>query len=339
MLKGYKKIFFLGISVLYSFSCPAQFIDDIPLFDDTSPKVAAETPEKTASSEQSKDEQSEPDLGRTAKPRNRIIITPPPLPEVGFALQNEPSVPKIPAEASPTPVVNSRQESIYLPPTDKTEAGISLPPKMTSVHDVHQFDIEGFYLGMQPKAVLQIALQKGYKLQKSKKALPLFQTSYYEILCRRQGIYNPSNIRACIRQMGQKNRQDYIEEMVLVKPGTHEMFDIKFTSYATDNEAYQIIYANKGDNSLNFTPVNLAKKLNRKEAFFNAVFSRYGYPDDSNQLIWGTKEDAYMQVTMAGSAYDAIIKLVDRNLSDADYFEAVDWKENQKTLYHFGFDE
>ena len=218
MLKGYKKIFFLGISVLYSFSCPAQFIDEIPLqFEETSPKVSTETPEKTAPAEQSKEQQSKPDIGRGAKKRDRIILTPPPLPEIGFDLSDKPSVPETPTEASPVPVVNSRQESIYLPPSDKAGGGIPSPLKMTHVHDVHQFDIEGFYLGMQPKAVLQMALQKGYKLQKTKKALPLFQTSYYEILCRRQRIYNPSDIRACIRQMGQKNRQDYIEEIVLVK--------------------------------------------------------------------------------------------------------------------------
>ena len=65
----------------------------------------------------------------------------------------------------------------------------------------------------------------------------------------------------------------------------------------------------------------------------------YGYPDDNKELIWGVKEDAYMQVSMSGSAYDATIKLVDMKLSHEDYFEAADWKADQGSPYHFGFAE
>ena len=336
------KVFFLGISMLYSFSCPAQFIDDIPLFEESDSEVSSEkkTQDEVSKSASKPVQKPEPNLGRKAIPLNEIIVTPNPLPKIGFGLDNKKFGSEIPEkEATSSVPVNTREQGIYLPPADKTEAVPAQPSQHTNVHDVRQFDIEGFYLGMQPKAVLQTALQKGYKVAKTKKALPLFQTSYYETQCRQMGIHNPTDVRFCIRQFGQKNQQDYIEEIVLTKPITHESFYFKFTSPGTGNEAWKIVYANKGDHSLNFTPVNLSKKLNRKEAFFNAVFARYGYPDDSKQLVWGAETDAYMQVSMMGSAYDATITLVDRNLSDEDYFEAVNWKENQKTLYHFGFDE
>ena len=42
-----------------------------------------------------------------------------------------------------------------------------------------------------------------------KKGIPLFQTSYYETLCRQSGIYMPDKIRACIRQYAQNKDQDY----------------------------------------------------------------------------------------------------------------------------------
>ena len=84
---------------------------------------------------------------------------------------------------------------------------------------------------------------------------------------------------------------------------------------------------------------NLVKKLNRKEAFFNAVFEMYGYPDDNEHMIWGVKEDAYMQVSMTGTAYDAAIKMEDVALSNEDYFAAVDWKADQEPVHHFGFTE
>ena len=64
-----------------------------------------------------------------------------------------------------------------------------------------------------------------------------------------------------------------------------------------------------------------------------------GVATQSKELIWGTKEDAYMQVSMMGSAYDAAIKLVDTKLSDEDYFEATDWKADHEPFYHFGFTE
>ena len=73
--------------------------------------------------------------------------------------------------------------------------------------------------------------------------------------------------------------------MVLEKKVTRESFQILFSSPATGNEVYQIIYHNNGDNSLNFTRPNLAKKLNRKEAFVNAVLNLYGNPDDSEKWI------------------------------------------------------
>ena len=167
----------------------------------------------------------------------------------------------------------------------------------------------------------------------------MFQTSHYEILCRQKGIHAPERVRTCIREYGQSNQQDYVEEIILAKKSTKEAFAFKFTSPATGNKAYQIVYQNKGDNSLNFTPVNLSKKLGRKEAFFNAVFDMYGYPDDSKQLLWGVREDAYMQISMAGSAYDAVIKLVDTKLSNEDYFAASDWKADQETPYRFGFNK
>ena len=64
-----------------------------------------------------------------------------------------------------------------------------------------------------------------------------------------------------------------------------------------------------------------------------------GVATQSKELIWGTKEDAYMQVAMVGSAYDASVKFVDTQLSNDDYFAATDWKENQGSPHHFGFAE
>ena len=340
MFGGYKKILFLSISICCAFPVSAQFIDDIPLFEETNEPALTEKTEAPTSlvvTPKTEGKKPEPNIGRRAIPLDKVVLTPDPLPEVSIDLSDRISPAVVPVQ--PEVPVNTRQEGIYIPPGDKTDIVPASPSNFANVHDVRQFDIEGFYLGMSPKAVLQQAQQKKYFISKIKKTLPLFQTSHYDALCRQSGIRAPEKVRDCIRQYAQKNQQDYVEEIVLTKKLTKESFRFAFTSPATGNEAYLITYQTKGDNSLNFMPANLSKKLNRKEAFFNAVFNMYGYPDDNKELIWGVKEDAYMQVSMTGSAYDATIKLVDMQLSNEDYFSARDWKEEQPSLYHFGFAE
>ena len=341
-----RSIFFSYISILCAFSSSAQFIDDIPLFEET-PKTVAESEKKEApdslvmapkkEEEIVEEKKPEPNIGRRAIPLDKVVLTPDPLPEVSIDLRDK--VPHATVQPEPNTPANTRKEGIDIPPAGRIEMAPSKPSQFANIHDVRQFELEGFYLGMPPKAVLQTAHLKGYFVSKIKKAVPLFQTTHYETLCRKSGIYAPEMIRTCIRHHAYNNKQDYVEEIILTKKITHESFHFYFTSPATGNETYQIIYQNRGDSSLNFTQQNLSKKLSRKEAFFSAVFNLYGYPDDSKELIWGTTKDAYMQVSMSGSAYDVTIKLVDIQLSNEDYFAASDWKAEQEPLYHFGFAE
>ena len=349
MLRGLKSILFLSISMCYAVPCYAQFIDDIPLFDDVKETkkeekkappekpVTAPKPEQTPAPSPNVEapKPPEPNIGRKAIPLDKLVLTPAPLPEVSIDLQDNVSSEPLPNQ--PPPRVNTRQESITIPPMDNGET--PQPSALVNVHDVRQFDIEEFSLGMLPKEVVRTAIRKGYKLIKAKKAIPLFQTTHYDTLCRQSGVYVPDKLRDCIRGYAQQNKQDYVEEIILEKKATRESFQFNFTSPATGNELFRIVYRTRGDNSLAFTRPNVVKKLNRKEAFFNAVFNMYGYPDDNNKLVWGSPEDAYMQVSMSGSSYDGTIILNDTKLSNEDYFAASDWKAETETPYHFGFDE
>ena len=336
MLKGLKRIFFLSISICYAVPCFAQVIDDIPLFGDVS-ETKKEAPVPTSKPQSpvpvASPKSNEPNIGRKAIPLDKLVLTPDPLPEVSIDLRDK-LPPQIVSE-QPVQLVNTRQEGILFPPSEKDDSSQS--SQFTNVHDVRQFDIEEFSLGMSPKDVARTAVRKGYKVINVKKAIPLFQTTHYDTLCRQAGVYIPEKLRDCIRGYAQKNKQDYVEKIILEKKATRESFQFNFTSPATGNELYRIIYQTKGDNSLAFTRPNVVKKINRKEAFFNAVFNMYGYPDDNKELLWGSKEDAYMQVAMIGSSYDATIILNDTRLSNEDYFAATDWKEQTGTPYHFGF--
>ena len=344
MLGGYKNILFLSISMCYAVPCFAQFIDDIPLFGEAPVSATAEK-EAPASlvmtpkpkEERPQENKPEPNIGKKGIPLDKVVLTPDPLPEVSINLKDKPQIPLTTVEQQRP--INTRQEGIVISSTNKPSPQKEQSSQFTTFHDVRQFDIEGFYLGMPPKEVIRMANQKGYKIDKTKKASPLFQTTYYDTLCREAGLHNPTAIRSCIREYAKSKNQAYVEQILLTKKATHESFQFIFTSPATGNEAYQIIYHNKGDNSLNFTHPNLVKKLSRKEAFFNAIFEMYGYPDDKDLLVWGSPKDAYMQVSMVGSSYDATITLVDMKLSDEDYFEATDWKADNTPNYHFGFAE
>ena len=104
---------------------------------------------------------------------------------------------------------------------------------------------------------------------------------------------------------------------------------------------YKIVYLNKGDSSLNFTRINLAKKQLRQKEFWDAVFEKYGYPDsyskDGSQYFWGVQNDAYMTAYMNGSDYDAYMIVEDVHLSNEDYWEAEDIETERPPKNKFSF--
>ena len=118
-----------------------------------------------------------------------------------------------------------------------------------------------------------------------------------------------------------------------------ESIEFSFTSPATDNRVWKIHYENKGDNSLNFTRANTRKKLDRQEAFLNALFDKFGPPDNSKEYIWGYEDDAFMRAGMYGSNYDAYITLTDADLEYEDSLQAKEWLDEAKPFEHFGFED
>ncbi len=101
----------------------------------------------------------------------------------------------------------------------------------------------------------------------------------------------------------------------------------------------KILYVNKGDNSLNFTRINEAKKKLRKKEFWAAIYDKYGYPDTKQEYgyIWGDPSKAYIQVYMSGSNYDGFIVMEDIALSSEDYWEAQDVEDERPPRNTFAF--
>ncbi len=347
-------IVLFGVSTAY-----AQAVDDIPLFFDeeeekpvvipkkTTPKpVVAQTkpvvpktqPAPTVKPISFSKNPTTPNIGRNAEPLKQVGLLPPPAPELVFGISQ--SAPVLPQNL-PQKVVNNRTESInlQLSPQISNNVPYSSSHGLNSVADVRGFELEGFYLGMTPDEVVQLARENGYKVLSSKKGISKFRAGYYESICKSKKIYLPADIRACIDNLSQQNDTTYLSELKISRPKTRDYMEFYFTSPSTDNRLWKIFYQNKGDNSLNFTRINTQKKLDRKEAFLNAVYNKFGHPDNGEKLIWGSENDAYMQIGIYGSDYDAHIILTDVLLSDEDYFEAEDWLQENKPFVRFGFED
>ena len=204
-------------------------------------------------------------------------------------------------------------------------------------HDVHEFELSGLMLGMYPDEVAEIMSEMGFKRTQVKYAIPMFRSAFYEQNCRDRRVHPLKEMRLCIERQADRDNVKYISSMTFKKASTKEYIRVLFSSYATDNQAFKIYYESEGDNSLTMTQRNLAKQLRRKDMFWRMMFENYGLPDDSELIIWGDPNKAYMQAVMTGSAYNAYIVLEDKEIHDTDYFAAEDDQENLLYRQQFTF--
>ena len=204
-------------------------------------------------------------------------------------------------------------------------------------HDVHEFELSGLMLGMYPNEVAEIMSEMGFKRTQVKYAIPMFRSAFYEQNCRDRRVHPLKEMRLCIERQADRDNVKYISSMTFKKASTKEYIRVLFSSYATDNQAFKIYYESEGDNSLTMTQRNLAKQLRRKDMFWRMMFENYGLPDDSELIIWGDPNKAYMQAVMTGSAYNAYIVLEDKEIQDTDYFAAEDDQENLLYRQQFTF--
>ncbi|MBP5343652.1 MAG: hypothetical protein J6Y85_01040 [Alphaproteobacteria bacterium] len=277
----------------------------------------------------------QPLLGSGAKPLEQLHLTPPPLPDVTIDLtQPEPVVPSEPEqlaqETTPSSVINLPDQTTHV------VNGASANPSNIPLHNVHGFDVHGFYLGMSVEETLEQAEQAGYTLKLKQEDVPRFYASDYANRCQKQGVYVPQDLRSCIRNFARAERQSYISQIDMTR-GKNEAISLFFTSHNTSNELYKIIYYNYGDSSLNFTTINTQKKLQRQREFWAAIYNTYGHPDDAQNMIWGDPQKAFMKVQMFGTAYNAMIALVDIRAYAYDYFAAEDIEKERPPKNEFAF--
>ena len=185
--------------------------------------------------------------------------------------------------------------------------------------DVAGFDVAGVMLGMNFDDVRDLFF-RGYGLYTPRRENSIVYTIHpdwkynldYE--CRQQGVIIPSELEQCINTMAQKRGLLYASEVYLVRENTGEKINIYFTSNATNNLVWRIVYINDV-NDLEGSAEKFENQRQKKIlAFWQNVLDKYGTPNSGTDK-WLTTSNAYDPML---TAYYGGLDLVDygRNASD-----------------------
>ncbi len=184
---------------------------------------------------------------------------------------------------------------------------------------VQSFDIAGIMLGMNFDEVQMIARENGLYTNRPKNSVvysihPDWKYNLdYE--CRRNGIYAPAKLDACIKSLARNRGVMYAAELHLVRDVTGETIDVYFTSNATDNVAWKIVYKNDVDEM----PGDGEKFANQRDkkiwSWWQNVLDKYGNPNAGTDK-WASSDNAFDPMM---TAYYGELELADcgRNAEDS----------------------
>lgn len=192
------------------------------------------------------------------------------------------------------------------------------------VVDVKQFDIAGVMLGMNYEEINNLFFVDSNLYAPRQKDSVVYTINKewkynldYE--CRQNNIFVPAQLEQCINSLAQKRGLLYVSEIHLERDFTGETIDIYFTSNATDNVVWKIVY----NNDVNVMDGQNEKFENIREkkilAFWQGVIDKYGTPN-SGEDKWISSENPYEPMLQA--FYGQLI-LVDNGLNATDSAENI----------------
>jgi hypothetical protein len=196
---------------------------------------------------------------------------------------------------------------------------VSLNPDAAPAN-VGGFDIAGIILGM-PFEDVQTLFFKKKSLYVPRKKNSIIYTMHkdwkynldYE--CRQRKIYVPSELEKCVNTLGRSRGLLYASELHLERLETGEKILVYFTSNATDNVVWRVLYTN----DVNEVEGGAEKFENQRQkkilAFWQGVLDKYAAPNSGTDK-WLSASNAYDPMM---TAYYGSLDLVDmgRNASDA----------------------
>ena len=190
--------------------------------------------------------------------------------------------------------------------------------------DVKQFDIAGAMLGMSYDEINNLFFENSslYAPRKKDSVIYSINTEWkynldYE--CRQNNIFVPEKLEKCIYSMARNRGLLYVSEVHIERTFTGETIDIYFTSNATDNIVWKIVY----NNDANAMEGEAEKFANIREkkllAFWQGVLDKYGTPN-SGEDKWISSENAYDPMMQA--FYGQLV-LTDNGLNTTDSSENI----------------
>lgn len=207
--------------------------------------------------------------------------------------------------------------------TDSADADITMEDVLLNtdadVANVGSFDIAGILLGMQFEDVQTLFFKnKGLYAPREKNSIiytihPDWKYNLdYE--CRMQGTVIPTELETCINSLAKSRGLLYASELHLVRENTGETVVVYFTSNATDNVVWRVVYNNDVNEQEGDAEKFVRQRENKILAFWQSVLDKYGAPNSGNDR-WISSTNSYDPMLIA---YYGALDLVDngRNASD-----------------------
>lgn len=176
---------------------------------------------------------------------------------------------------------------------------------------VSGFDIAGIMLGMNFDEVQLVARENGLYTNRPKNSVVYSIHSDWkynlDYECRRSGVYVPAKLDACINSLARNRGVLYASELHLVRATTGETIDVYFTSNATDNVVWKIVYKNDVD-EIEGDSEKFANQRDKKIwSWWQNVLDKYGNPNSDTDK-WVSSDNAYDPMM---TAYYGELELVD----------------------------
>ena len=185
--------------------------------------------------------------------------------------------------------------------------------------NVSSFDIAGIMLGMSFDDVYTLFFrERGLYSPREKNSIiytihPDWKYNLdYE--CRGGGTVIPAELEKCINSLARNRGLLYASELHLVRENTGETIVVYFTSNATDNRVYRVVYNNDVNEIEGAAEKFEKQRENKILAFWQHVLDKYGAPNSGTDH-WISSTNSYDPMLIA---YYGALDLVDngRNASD-----------------------
>jgi hypothetical protein len=167
----------------------------------------------------------------------------------------------------------------------------------TSFAPVLDMDIAGAMLGMTFPDIQNLFFKsRSLYTPRTKNSViysvPIVWKNNLDYECRQKKIIIPAELEKCINTLAKKRGLLYASELHLVRPSTGEMIDIFFTSNATGNLVWKIVYKNdaneiEGD-AEKFTDQRDKKIL----SFWQGILDKYGAPNSGSDR-WISSDNSF----------------------------------------------